>query len=128
MLTSFIIRTVISAIALLALANVSGNQIRVTDFPSAAVAAIVLGLANAVVKPILQLILGALTLPLSCITLGLWTLLLSWLINAILFYACAALLPGFDVLNFWAAMWGSLVLSCVNTLATVLTEKDKNDR
>jgi putative membrane protein len=125
-MAGFIIRTVISAIALLAIANVSSGQIQVTDFVSAAIAAVVLGLANAVVKPILQFVLGALTLPLSCMTLGLWSLLLSWLINAALFYICAELLPGFDVKSFWPAMWGALVLSCVSALATVLTKDDKD--
>jgi putative membrane protein len=125
---AFVIRVVISAVALLIIANGSGGQIVVTDFMSAAVAALVLGVANAVVKPILQFILGTATFALSCLTLGLWSLLLSWFINGLLFYTCAALLDGFDVKGFWPALMGALVLSCVNALATVLTGKDKEDR
>jgi uncharacterized membrane protein YvlD (DUF360 family) len=51
---SFAIRTVISAVALLVIAGMSGGNIEVISFADALIAAIVLGLANAVVKPILQ--------------------------------------------------------------------------
>ena len=125
---SFAIRTVISAVALLVIAGMSGGHIQVTSFVDALLAAVVLGLANAVVKPILQWAAGAVTCVLSCITLGLWSLVLSWLINAFLFFQAGRLLDGFEVKNFWAALWGALALSVVNTLATVLTDKkDKDD-
>ena len=124
-LTTFAIRTLISAVALLAIAGSSGGQIIVSDFFSAMIAAVVLGVANAVVKPILQFVAQSATCVLSCITLGLWSLALSWLINGFLFWACAEVLSGFDVKGFWPALWGSLILSCVNALATVLTRKEK---
>ncbi|MBV9470237.1 MAG: phage holin family protein [Abitibacteriaceae bacterium] len=125
---SFIIRTVINAVALLVIANVSGGQIQVKDFGSAIIAAIVLGLANAVVKPILYFIAKSLTCALSCITLGLWSLVLSWLINGLLFYAVGQLVNGFVVKSFGAALWGALALSVVNALATVLTRQDEDKK
>lgn len=120
-LTSFAIRTIISAVTLIAIAGSSGGQIEVSDPFSALIAAVVLGVANAVVKPILQLVAQSATCVLSCLTLGLWSLVLSWLINGFLFWACAVALAGFDVKGFWPALWGSLILSCVSALATVLT-------
>lgn len=120
-MTSFIIRTVINAGALLLIAALSGGQIQVHGFMAAVVAALVLGLANAVVKPILYAVANALTCALSCLTLGLWSLFLSWLISGFLFWLCGQYLPGFKIQhdNFWAAMWGALALSIVNALATV---------
>jgi putative membrane protein len=125
---SFLIRTVINAVALLVIANVSGGQIQVQNFFAAVVAALVLGLANAVVKPILQFIAGGMTCVLSCLTLGLWSLILSWLINGFLFWAAGQLLTGFVVQGFWPALLGALALSIVNALATVFTSRDKDQR
>jgi putative membrane protein len=125
---SFLIRTVINAVALLIIANVSGGQIQVQSFFAAVVAALVLGVANAVVKPILQFIAGGMTCVLSCLTLGLWSLILSWLINGFLFWAAGQLLSGFIVKGFWAALLGALALSIVNALATVFTSGDKDGR
>jgi putative membrane protein len=124
---SFIIRTAISAFALLVIANVSNGTILVKGFTAAVIAAFVLGLANAVVKPILQWIAETLTCVLSCVTLGLSSLILSWLINAFLFYQVGNLLNGFEVKGFWPAMWGALALSVVNALATVFIDKKDKD-
>lgn len=125
---SFIIRTVINAVALLIIANVSGGQIQVKGFTAAVIAALVLGLANAVVKPILYAAAKAMTCVLSCLTLGLWSLALSWLINGLLFYVAGQLLDGFVVKGFGAALWGALALSIVNALATVLTRQDEDNK
>ena len=124
---SFIIRTAINAAALLVIAAVSGGQIQVKNFGAALLAALVLGVANAVVKPILLFVANSMTCVLSCITLGLWSLFLSWLINGLLFYAVGQLGIGFEVRKFWPALWGALALSIVNALATVLTRQDKDD-
>lgn len=125
---SFAVRTIISAVALLLIAGMSGDTIEVNKFGDALLAALVLGLANAVVKPILQWVAGTVTCVLSCITLGLWSLVLSWLINAFLFLQAGKLLNGFEVHGFWAAMWGALALSIVNTLATIFIGKKDNDK
>jgi putative membrane protein len=125
---AFLIRLAISAATLMVMANVSNGAITVHDkWGVAFVAALLIGLLNALVKPILGFIAGALTFPLSCITLGLWSLILSWLLNGLMFYVASKVLNGFDVKNFWAAMIGALVLSVVNALASALLS-DKKDK
>jgi len=70
------------------------------------VLAIVLGLINAVLKPILKL----LTLPITILTLGLFSLV----INALLILLATAIVPGFVVDGFWWALLFSIVLSLIN--------------
>ncbi len=70
--------------------------------------ALVLGLLNALVKPVLVL----LTLPLTLLTLGLFILVL----NAALFSLAAWLVPGFHVAGFWSAFFGALLFSGVSFL------------
>lgn len=86
---------------------------------AAIIAAAVLGLVNAVVKPLLVL----LTLPLTFLTLGLFLLV----INAISIMLVAALTPGFIVSGFLAALFGSIVLSVVSTILGKLVEQDEED-
>ena len=124
---SFLIRLVISALALLGIANLSGGAISVAGTVDALIAAIVLCLVNAFIKPILQFVAQALTLPLSCVTLGLWSLVLSWLINGLTFFAVAAVVDGFNVRSFGAAMLGALALSVVNALASGLVKDRGRD-
>jgi len=68
--------------------------------------ALVLGFVNAVVRPVMAL----LTLPLTLLTLGLFYLV----VNAAAFGLAAALVPGFSVASFWAALLGALVVSLVS--------------
>lgn len=81
--------------------------VHVADFFTAIIVAIVLGVANTFLKPILIL----LTLPINIVTLGLFT----FVINAILILLVTWLVPGFTVLNFWWALIFSLVLSLINS-------------
>ena len=126
---SFLLRLIVSAIALFFIAGASNGTIQVNSATAAIVAALVLGVANALIKPILMFIAGAITLPLSCITLGLWSLVLSWLLNAALFYGAGQLLSGFEVRGFWPAMLGALAMSVVNAVASALfNDKEKERR
>lgn len=75
-------------------------------------AALVVGLLNALVKPVLVL----LTLPLTILTLGLFLLVL----NALLFWLAAALVPGFVVDGFLSALLGALVMAVVGWALTTL--------
>lgn len=68
-------------------------------------AALVIGLVNAVVRPVAVV----LTLPITVLTLGLFYLVL----NGLLFYLAAALTPGFALAGFWSAVLGALVMSLV---------------
>ena len=93
---------ILNTIALLVVGYVySGVQLQ--DWLSAAIAAIVLGLVNALIKPILVL----LTLPVTLLTLGLFLLV----INALLFWGVSEVVAGFHVDSFWAAFFGALLYS-----------------
>lgn len=89
--------------------------VAVQDYVHAFIAAIVLGLVNALVKPVLIV----LTLPITIVTLGLFLLV----INALLFWAVGALLPGFHVAGFWWAMLGALVYSVLTWAMSALLPK-----
>ena len=88
--------------------------VKVDGFITAIIVAIVLGIVNFVVKPILHL----LTLPITILTLGLFT----FVINALMILLVDALVDGFHVDNFWAALLFSLVLSLVSSLLHSLTD------
>jgi len=99
-----ILRWLLAACALLLVAYLyDGVQVR--SFPSALIAAAVIGLFYLVLRPVLVL----LTLPVTVITLGLFL----FVINALLFWAAAAVLDGFHVRGFGAALLGSLIYSAL---------------
>ncbi|HEY8552358.1 MAG TPA: phage holin family protein [Thermaerobacter sp.] len=79
---------------------------------TALVAALVLGLVNAVIRPVVLF----LTMPLGCLTLGLFT----FVVNALMFWLAAAVVPGFEVEGFVSALLGSLLVSVVSTVASRL--------
>lgn len=80
--------------------------VQVDSFFTALVIAIVLGIINAVLKPILLL----LTLPINILSLGLFTLI----INAALIMLTTVFVPGFKIDSFWIAILFGLVLSILN--------------
>jgi putative membrane protein len=82
--------------------------VQVQSFTAALIAAAVIGLFNAVLRPILVI----LTLPVTVITLGLFL----FVINALLFWAAASVLDGFRVNGFLAALLGSLIYSVLMLL------------
>ena len=75
---------------------------------AALIAALVLGLVNAIIKPILTI----LSFPITILTLGLFSLV----INAIMLNITSGLVPGFYISNFGTAFWAAIVLSVLNTL------------
>lgn len=97
----------ISAIAVLVAAYLLPG-VHLENFFVALVVAIVLGLANAVIRPILLI----LTLPITLLTLGLFALV----INAVLVLFTSALVHGFEVDGFWWALLFSVVLALVNAI------------
>lgn len=122
---SFLIRIAVNALALLAIGALSGGTIVFTGFGQAVLAAIALGIANAVVKPVLQTIAEGMTCVLSCLTLGLSSLIISWLVNGFLFYAAGAYLGLFEIQGFWPTMLGALALSIVNAFVGAFTSQEK---
>ncbi len=101
-------RWILNAAALLLVAYLYPG-VQVASFFAALVAALVLGLVNAVIRPILVL----LTLPVTIVTLGLFL----FVINALLFWLVAEIIQGFTVSGFVAALVGSLLYSLI-TLVT----------
>ena len=97
----------LSAACLVVVAQVV-NGIVVRSFGTALIAAAVIGLVNSTVGFLLKI----LTLPLTLITLGLFLLV----INALMLLLSAALVPGFQVRGFWAALIGSVVLSLLHLI------------
>ncbi|WP_322996431.1 phage holin family protein [Castellaniella sp.] len=103
---------ILNAVALLVVAYLLPG-ITVASFGSALIAALVLGLLNTVVKPLLIL----LTLPLTVVTLGLFLLVL----NALVFWWAGSILKGFQVEGFWWAVIGAIIYSLVSgALASLL--------
>jgi putative membrane protein len=97
-----ILRAILHAAALGLTAELFAS-IWIDGFMSAIVAVIILALANTFIRPVLLL----LTLPLTVVTLGLFTLV----INAFLFKLTSILVPGFHVGGFWTALGGALIYS-----------------
>jgi putative membrane protein len=106
-MTSLLVRWILSALALLAVAYLYPG-VKVDSFLAAAVAALALGLANAVIRPILVV----LTLPVTIVTLGLFL----FVINAALFWLVAQVVKGFAVQGLLDALVGSVLYSLI-TLA-----------
>ena len=99
---TIIVKWVLSAVSLLAVANLYSGVV-VSSFTSALIAALVIGLFNTLRKPLLVV----LTLPVTLVTLGLFL----FVINALMFWAAAEVLDGFQVNGFTAALIGSLIYS-----------------
>lgn len=116
-----LIRWVVSAIALYLtalLANAVGLRIDVNG-AGALLAVLALAIVNALIRPLILLF----TLPLNCLTLGLFT----FLINALMFWLVGlGWVPGFRVDTFWAAIFGSIVMGIISGLANhLIAPKEK---
>ena len=109
-----IVRWVLLAAALLLVAYLYAG-VSVASFGTAMIAALVLGLLNTIVRPLLVL----LTLPVTLLTLGLFL----FVINALMFWAAAELLNGFNVRGFSAALIGSLLYSLCGMVIDVAMER-----
>lgn len=113
-MTRLIVRWLLLAAALLFVAYLYPG-VAVASFGSAMVAALVLGLLNTLVRPILVL----LTLPVTILTLGLFL----FVINALMFWGAARVLEGFTVTSFTAALIGSLIYSVCGVVIDVAMKR-----
>lgn len=104
-MTSYLVQWLIYAAAIVITAYLLPG-VRLSGFFAALVTALVLGLINLFLRPLLLL----LTLPLNILTLG----LLTFVINALLIMLTSAIVPGFKVTGFWWALLFSLVLAIIN--------------
>jgi putative membrane protein len=106
---TIILRIIWNALGLLLIAEYVPG-IAVDSIYTAVIAAVILGVFNAILRPILIV----LTLPITLITLGLFAVV----INAALFLFAASFIQGFEVLSFWYALLGSLLMSIVSTVGS----------
>jgi len=107
----FLAHLFLTAALLLLVANLV-QGVKIGGWGSAFIAALVLGLVNAFVRPVMVL----LTLPLTVVTFGLFL----FVVNALVLWLVAALVPGFQVKGFTSALLGSLVLTLLNLAVAAL--------
>lgn len=104
----------VNTLALLALPYVIPG-VKVDTFTAALIAALVLGLINTLIRPILIL----LTLPATLLTLGLFI----FVINGLLFWWVGSFVDGFHVSGFWAGFFGAIVYSIISWLLSMLVPR-----
>lgn len=105
----FLIRTLITALGLWIASELS-EGITFASASSLLIAALLLGVTNAIIRPILVI----LTLPITLVTLGLFLLV----INALMIELVAWLMPGFYLAGFGSAFWGALIVSITGWVAS----------
>jgi putative membrane protein len=108
-MTGLFLRFLIGALGLWLAAEIIPG-IEVANLATLLAAALLLGIVNAVIRPILVI----LTLPITVLTLGLFLLV----INAAMLGLVALILPGFNIAGFWSALFGALVISIAGWLAS----------
>ncbi len=89
--------------------------IEVEGWYAAFMSALLLGLLNALLRPLLLLF----TLPINILTLGLFT----FVINGLLFWFVSSIVEGFSVSGFWSAFWAAFIMSVCNWLVSSLSDK-----
>ncbi len=102
-----LLRWLLNAVTLIAIAYYLPG-VEVAGFYAALITALILGLVNAIIRPVLLL----LTLPINLLTLGLFT----FFINGLMFWFVATIVEGFDVASYSAAFMGALIMSLVSWL------------
>lgn len=110
-----IIRLIINMVAILVIAYLFPGLIRVDGFWAALVSAFLLGVVNAVLRPILVFF----TLPVTILTLGLFLLV----INGLMLWLVSALVRGFYVDGLWGAVLGSILISIVSWILSRFVPK-----
>ena len=118
----FILRLLITALTIFAVAYLSEGRLVAVDafWPTAILAALVLGLVNAIVKPIVKL----LALPITCLTLGLFLLV----INAAMLYLVDWIVPGFETVGFLRTAVAALLIALVSGIGGRLVDGEDKQR
>lgn len=114
----FILRMLISAGAIFGVAYLTGGALlgQMDFWPTALFAAVILGLANAIIKPVLHV----LAFPITILTLGLFALV----INALMIYLVEAIVPGFNTVGFLQTIVASIIISIVSSIGSTLVGAD----
>ncbi len=107
----------VNALCLLGVAHLVPG-VHVVNFTAALIAAAVLGLLNTFIRPVLSL----LTLPITLLTLGLF----SFVLNALMFGLAAYFLDGFNVDGFWPALIGALLFGVLGWIANSILLRDRD--
>lgn len=110
----FLFRLVINTAALLGIAYLVPG-FYVESIWTALLAAVVLGLINAFLRPLLKI----LTFPITLLTLGLFSIV----VNALLLWLASSLVPGFSIDTFWVAALGAIILWIVSMATNWLVKK-----
>lgn len=108
-------RWFINSVALLVVAHIV-KGIEVINFQVTVVAALVLGIINAFLRPIIILV----TLPINILTWGLFT----FIINGFMLYLVSKIVKGFSIADFWTAFFGALLYSIISLLLSILINKE----
>ena len=114
-MAGFLIHAMVLAVALWVTAAVVPGVI-VTSWTALVVAAVVLGVVNAIVRPVLVI----LTFPITVLTLGLFYLV----VNGMAFGLAAAMVPGFQIRSWTAAILGALLTSVISWFLGVFVRRD----
>jgi putative membrane protein len=109
-----ILRWILNALVLMFIPYLISG-VEVANFYTALITALVLGLVNAVIRPVLII----LTLPINILTLGLFTLV----INGLLFWFVSSFIKGFSIAGFWPAFWAALIYSLVSIVFNYFLDK-----
>ena len=112
---AFLIHAAVLAVAIWISAQVVAG-ITIRSFVDLGIAALVLGVVNAVIRPLLVI----LTLPITVLTLGLFYLV----VNGLAFGLAAALVPGFEIASWTAAILGALLVSVVSWFLGIFVKRD----
>ena len=112
---AFLTKWLVTVVSIFIVANLF-NLIHVESLAVLVLAALVLGILNAFVRPMLLL----LTLPINILSLGFFTLV----INAFLLYVVAGLVPGFEITGFFRAFLAALLISLMNAMTNFLLHKE----
>ncbi|MBE0416663.1 MAG: phage holin family protein [Coriobacteriia bacterium] len=113
----FVLRMVVSAAVIFGVAYLSGDRLLQVDGPEAALwAALVLAVANAFVRPVVKI----LSLPITILTLGLFALV----VNALMIYLVAWVVPGVHTTGFIATVIAAIIISAVTSLFSSAIDKD----
>ncbi len=111
-----LIRWAISTGAVMLLPVVFRDTIRVEDWGAAIFAALIIGIVNALIGPVLKL----LSLPLTILTFGLFALV----VNAVLLLLAAEVAPGFEIDTFWSGLFAAILYSIVTSIGSSLLLND----
>ena len=111
---SFVWRVIINGLALIVISLLL-EGVQLGSIPSAFIAALVLGVLNAVIRPLLLLF----SLPINIMTLGIFTLV----INGLVLWMVTAVVDGFHISTFWLAILSAILLSIISGLLSWLLGK-----